>query len=63
MSVMLSTGASFVKKTSYLVARVVSFDTVGLHLFTFHILEPYPHKNILTLILTPMLLSFPAAKT
>ena len=50
MSVMLSTGASFVKKISYLVARVVTFNTVGLHLFTFHILEPYPHKNILTLM-------------
>ena len=50
MSVMLSTGASFVKKISYLVARVVTFNAVGLHLFTFHILEPYPHKNILTLM-------------
>ena len=39
-SLMLRTGATFVKKNSYLVARIVSFDTTGLHLFTFHILEP-----------------------
>ena len=39
-SLMLRTGATFVKKNSYLVARIVSFDTAGLHLFTFHILEP-----------------------
>ena len=46
MSVMLCTGATFVKKNS-----VASFnDTVGLHLLTFRILEPYPSKNILTLM-------------
>ena len=28
MSVMLCTGATFVKKKSYLIARIVSFDTV-----------------------------------
>ena len=28
MSVMLCTGATFVKKNSFLVARIVSFDTV-----------------------------------
>ena len=28
MSVMLCTGATFVNKNSYLVARIVSFDTV-----------------------------------
>ena len=28
MSVMLRTGATFVKKNAYLVARIVSFDTV-----------------------------------
>ena len=28
MSVMLCTGVAFVKKNSYLVARIVSFDTV-----------------------------------
>ena len=39
-SLMLCTGATFAKKNSYLVARIVSFDTAGLHLFTFHILEP-----------------------
>ena len=47
MSVMLCTGAPFVKKNSCLVSRIVSFDTVGLHLLTFRILEPYPFKDIL----------------
>ena len=42
MSVMLCTRATFVKKNSCLVARIVSFDTAGLHLLTFRILEPYP---------------------
>ena len=42
MSVMLCTGATFVKK----VARIVPFDTVGLHLLTFRILESYPSKDI-----------------
>ena len=46
MSVMLFTGVTFVKTNSYLVARIVSFDTVGLHLLTFRILEPYPSKDI-----------------
>ena len=46
MSVMLCTGATFVKKNSCLVARIVSFDTVGRHLFTFRILEQYPPKDI-----------------
>ena len=32
MSVMLCTGATFVKENSCLVARVVSFDTPDLHL-------------------------------
>ena len=50
MSVMLCTGAAFVKKNSCLVARIVSFDTVGLHLLTFCILEPYSSIDILTLI-------------
>ena len=39
-SLMLRRGATFVKENSYLVARIVSFDTAGLYLFTFHILEP-----------------------
>ena len=43
---MLCTGATFVKKTSCLVARIVSFDTTGLHLLTFRILEPYSSKDI-----------------
>ena len=42
MSVMLRTRATFVKKNS----RLVLFDTAGLHLFTFRILEPYPSKDI-----------------
>ena len=50
MSVMLCTGATFVKKNSCLVARIISFDTVGLYLLTLHMLEPYPSKDILTLI-------------
>ena len=36
MSVMLlCTGATLVEKNSCLVARTVSFDTIGLHLFLF----------------------------
>ena len=46
MSVMLCTGVTFVKKNSCLVARILSFDTAGLHLLTFCILEPYPSKDI-----------------
>ena len=49
MSVMLCTEATVVKKNSCLVSRIVSFDTVGLHLLTFRILEPYMSKGILTL--------------
>ena len=43
-SVMLCTRAAFVNKSSYLVARIVSFDTVGLHLLTFCISEPFQHS-------------------
>ena len=50
VSVMLCTGARFVKKNSCLVARIVSFDSVGLHLLNFRILEPCPSKDILTLM-------------
>ena len=46
MSVMLCTGATFAKKNFFLVARIVSFDTVDLHLLNFRILEPYPSKDI-----------------
>ena len=46
MPVMLCTGATFVKKNTCLVARIVPFDTAGLHLLTFRILEPYPSKDI-----------------
>ena len=46
MSVMLCTGSTFVKKDSCLVARIAPFDTIGLHLLTFRILEQYPSDNI-----------------
>ena len=46
MSVILCTGATFVKKNSCLVATIVPSDTVGLHLPSFRILEPYPSKDI-----------------
>ena len=39
---------TFVKKNSFLIDRIVSFDTVGHHLLTFHILEPYPSKDNIT---------------
>ena len=47
---MLCMVTTFVKENSCLVARIVSFDIVGLHLLTFHILEPHPSKDILTLM-------------
>ena len=40
MSVMLCTGAAYVKKNFYLVAIIVLFDTADLHFLTFHALEP-----------------------
>ena len=46
MSVMLCTKVTFVKKSSCLIARIVSFDTASLHPHTFRILEPYPSKDI-----------------
>ena len=46
ISVMHCIGAFFVKKNSCLVAKIVSFDTAGLHLVTFRILEPFPSKDI-----------------
>ena len=46
MSLMLCTGATYVEKNSFLVARIVSFDTAGLHVCSFRILEPYPSKDI-----------------
>ena len=46
MAAILSTGATFGKKISSLVARIVSFDTIGLHLLASHILQPYPTKCI-----------------
>ena len=46
ISVMLCTGANFAKKNSCLVAIIVPYYTAGLHLLTFHILEPYLFKDI-----------------
>ena len=46
MPVILCTGAFLVRKNYCLVARIVSFDTEGLHLLTFRISEPYPCKGI-----------------
>ena len=46
MLVMLCKGATFIKNNSYLAARIISFDTAGLHLFTVRILEPYTSKDI-----------------
>ena len=46
MSVMLCTGAISAKKHSCLVARIVPYYTTGLHLLTYHILEPCPSKDI-----------------
>ena len=43
---MFCIGATFVKKNSRLVARIVSFDTACLHLLNLHILEPYSFKDI-----------------
>ena len=43
---MLCTGAIFVKKNSCLVAKIVLFDTAGLRLLAFRILQPYPSKAI-----------------
>ena len=46
MSVMFCMGANFAKKNSSVVARIDSYYTAGLHLLTFHILEPYLSKDI-----------------
>ena len=46
MSVMLCTGANFEKKNCCLVAIIVAYYAAGLHLLIFHILEPYPSKDI-----------------
>ena len=40
MSAMLCTGATFVKKNSGVIARLVLYYTVVLHLLTFYVLEP-----------------------
>ena len=46
MLVIFCAAAAFVSKSSCLVARIVLFDTAGLHLLTFRVLEPYPSKDI-----------------
>ena len=43
---MFCAGATFVKKSSSLVAKIIPFNTEGLHLLTFRILKPYPTKDI-----------------
>ena len=43
---MFCIGATFVKKNSRLVARIVPFDIADLHLLTLRILEPYPSEDI-----------------
>ena len=43
---MLCMGATFSKKNSNLVARIVSFNTANLFLLTLRILEPYSSKDI-----------------
>ena len=43
---MLFTEATFVKKNSCLVARIISFGTAGLLLLAFRILEPYPSSLV-----------------
>ena len=51
MSIMVCTGTTFVEKKNFcLVARIVSFDTVGLYLLIFRILESYPSEDILKLM-------------
>ena len=46
MSALLCTGTNFTKKNSCLIARMVPYYTAGRQLLTFHILEPYPFKDI-----------------
>ena len=46
MSAMRCKRATFVKKNSCSVARIVPYYTVVLHLLTFYNLEPYPSKDI-----------------
>ena len=46
MSVMFCMGTTFIKENSCLVARIVLFDTAGLHLFTFRNLKSYPSKDV-----------------
>ena len=55
-SLMLCTGATFVNENSCLLARIVSFDTAGLHVLIFHNLEPYSEFFLLTHLSTIYLL-------
>ena len=68
---MLCTGDTFVRENPYLVAGIVLFDTVDLHLLTLHILEPLSVTLSLIngifivpfkILLESMLLNLPAAK-
>ena len=51
---MLCTGATFVKKNSCLVARIVLFDTAGLHLHLSHVIS---HFTLVTLLNYPSIKS------
>ena len=46
MSVMLCMGATFINTNFCLAARIASFDTAGVHLLIFRVLDPYPSKDI-----------------
>ena len=46
MSAMRCKRATFVKKNSFSVARILPYYTVVLHLLTFYNLEPYPSTDI-----------------
>ena len=46
MPFVLCNGATSIKENCCLATRIVSFDTAGLHLLTFRILESNPFKDI-----------------
>ena len=46
MLLMPCTGATFAKKISCLVTRIVSFDSASLYVLTFRTLEPHPPNDI-----------------
>ena len=46
MSVLLCMGATFINTNVCLAVRIASFDTAGLQLLSFCVLDPYPSKDI-----------------